>query len=45
MKKLFKIIGDLFKQKCPNCKSTMESIDEFYGSQVYSCSKCKKEWF
>lgn len=45
MKKLFKIIEDLFKQKCPNCNSTMESVDEVYGSQVYECIKCNKKWF
>jgi tRNA(Ile2) C34 agmatinyltransferase TiaS len=45
MKQIFKIIGDLFKQKCPNCKGTMESVDEVHGSQVYRCNKCNKEWF
>ena len=45
MKKLFRVIGNLFKQKCPNCKNTMESIDEVHGSQVYECSKCSKKWF
>ena len=45
MKKIFKIIGNLFKQKCPNCKSIMESVDEVYGSQVYECSNCSKKWF
>jgi len=45
MKKLFKIIANLFKQKCPECKSTMESVDKFHGIQVYGCKECKKEWF
>ena len=45
MKKLFKVIRNLFKQKCPNCKGIMDCTNEFYGSQVYSCKNCKNEWF
>ena len=45
MKKLFKRILDLFKQKCPACSAPMENTDEWKGSKIYSCKKCKIDWF
>ena len=45
MKKLFKMIADLFKAKCPNCGTKMNTDEEFFGSQVYSCINCKTQWF
>lgn len=45
MKKLFKMIADLFKAKCPNCGAKMNTDEEFFGSQVYSCINCKTQWF
>jgi transposase-like protein len=45
MKKVIKIILDFLKPKCPDCNHPMDNISEYFGSQVYSCDKCKKEWF
>ena len=44
MKKFLHALGNLFKAKCPECKSTMEAVDEVYGSQVYECKGCSKKW-
>ena len=44
MKRLFKMIADFFKLKCPNCGAKMNAVDEFFGSQVYSCKNCKTQW-
>ena len=37
---------NLFKPKCPNCKSPMSSsfFDIKYDNLVYTCPKCKKQW-
>lgn len=32
------------KHKCPDCDGKMDDVDEHYGSTVYRCRECGKEW-
>ena len=46
IKKLLKMIRNIFIRHCPECKGEMKEIgiDLFFDREVYQCTKCGKEW-
>ena len=46
---IFIRILNWFKLKCPDCKSELKQDDAHWLNQfeqidIYTCTKCKKEW-
>ncbi len=44
--KIIKRFFALFKNRCPNCETPMNSVffDMKLDGLVFECTKCKKEW-